>query len=110
MNTYINDFLDPESPYFDPNHTFLSSIGAEIYTFMTERATILVFSLLVFYVHAIIISRWLPKFNKWDLEAWLNKCVPLNCHLTMFEKIDILIYIYYTYIYIYIYIYIYLSY
>ena len=46
FETHINGFLEPESPNFDPNHAFLSSIGAEIITFLPKKAAILVFGLL----------------------------------------------------------------
>ena len=32
--------LEPESPIFDPNHAFLSSIEAEIITFLPKKAAI----------------------------------------------------------------------
>ena len=40
------DFLGPESPNFDPNHAFLSSIEAEIITFLPKKAAISVVWLL----------------------------------------------------------------
>ena len=46
FETHINGFLEPESPNFDPNHAFLSSIEAEIITFLPTKAAILVFCLL----------------------------------------------------------------
>ena len=39
-------FLEPESPNFGPNHAFLSSIEAEIITFLPKKAAILFFLLL----------------------------------------------------------------
>ena len=39
----MNGFLEPESPNFDPNHTFLSSIETEIITFLPKKAAILAF-------------------------------------------------------------------
>ena len=42
----MNGFLEPESPNFDPNHAFLSSLEAEIITFLPKKAAILVFWLL----------------------------------------------------------------
>ena len=48
--------MDPESPNFDPNHAFLSSIEAEIITFLPKKAAILFF---VFYGRPINISTWL---------------------------------------------------
>ena len=46
FETHINGFLEHESPNFDPNHAFLSSIEAEIITFLPKKAAILVFCLL----------------------------------------------------------------
>ena len=46
FETHINGFLEPESPNFDPNHAFLSSIEAEIITFLPKKAAILFFCLL----------------------------------------------------------------
>ena len=46
IETHINGFLEPESPNFYPNHAFLSSIEAEIITFLPKKAVILVFCLL----------------------------------------------------------------
>ena len=46
FETQLNGFLQPESPNFDPNHAFLSSIEAEIITFLLKKAAILVFCLL----------------------------------------------------------------
>ena len=43
---YINGFLDPESPKFDPSYASISSIEAEIITFMQKKAAILNFCLL----------------------------------------------------------------
>ena len=40
FETYINGFLGSESPNFDPNHAFLSSIEAETITFLPEKAAI----------------------------------------------------------------------
>ena len=34
------DFLEPESPNFVPNHAFLSSIEAEIITFLPKKVAI----------------------------------------------------------------------
>ena len=36
-------FLEPESPNFDPNHAFLSSIEADIITFLPKKAAIFFF-------------------------------------------------------------------
>ena len=38
----MNGFLEPESTNSDPNHAFLCSIKAEIFTFLPEKAAILV--------------------------------------------------------------------
>ena len=46
FGTHINGFLEPESPNFDPNHAFLSSIEAEIITLLPKKAAILGFCLL----------------------------------------------------------------
>ena len=46
FETYINGFLKPKSLHFDPNHAFLSSIEAEIITFLPKKAAILYFWLL----------------------------------------------------------------
>ena len=42
----MNGFLEPESPNFDPNHAFLSSLEAETITFLPKKAAILFFWLL----------------------------------------------------------------
>ena len=42
----MNGFLESESPNFDPNHAFLSSLEAEIITFLPKKAAILDFWLL----------------------------------------------------------------
>ena len=39
----MNGFLKPESSHFDPDHAFLSSIEAEIITFLPKKAAILFF-------------------------------------------------------------------
>ena len=46
FSTHIYGFLEPESPNFDPNHAFLSSLEAEIITFLPKKAAILFFCLL----------------------------------------------------------------
>ena len=46
FETYINGFLESESPNFDPNHAVLSSLEAEIITFLPKKAAILFFWLL----------------------------------------------------------------
>ena len=38
FETHINGFLEPESPNFDSNHAFLSSIEAEIISFLPKKA------------------------------------------------------------------------
>ena len=55
---YIDGFLEPESPNFVPNHAFLSSIEAEIITFLSKKVAILGFG---FYSHPINISTWPPS-------------------------------------------------
>ena len=62
FETYIllfieNRFIEPESPNFDPNHAVLSSIEAEIITFLPKKAAIFFFG---FYGHPTNISTWLP--------------------------------------------------
>ena len=37
---HINGSLEPESPNFEPNHAFLSSIEAEIITFLPKKVAI----------------------------------------------------------------------
>ena len=46
FETHINGFPESESPNFDPNHAFLSSLEAEIITFLPKKAAILDFWLL----------------------------------------------------------------
>ena len=46
FETHINGLLEPLSPNFNPNHAFLSSIEAEIITFLPKKAAILAFWLL----------------------------------------------------------------
>ena len=41
FETCINGLLEPECSNFDPNHAFLSSIEAEIITFLLKKAAIL---------------------------------------------------------------------
>ena len=60
FETHINGLLEPESPNFDTNHAFLSSIEAEIITFLPKRRP---FCFFVFYGHPINISMWLPFQN-----------------------------------------------
>ena len=61
FETHINGFLEPESPNFDPNHAFLSSIEAEIITFQPKKAVI--FSFFGFCGRPINISTLLPSQN-----------------------------------------------
>ena len=61
FETHINGFLGPESPNFDPNHAFLSSIEAEIITFLPKKVAILAF--LASFGRAINVSTWLPFQN-----------------------------------------------
>ena len=46
FETHINVFLESDFPNFDPNHAFLSSLEAEIITFLPKKAAILFFWLL----------------------------------------------------------------
>ena len=46
FETHIIRILEPESPNFDPNYAFLSSIEAEIITVLPKKVAILFFSLL----------------------------------------------------------------
>ena len=46
FETHVNGFLEPESPNFHPNHAFLTSIKAEIITFLPQKVVILFFLLL----------------------------------------------------------------
>ena len=43
----MNGFLEPESPNFDPNHAFLSSIEAEIIAFLPKKKGALIRSVTV---------------------------------------------------------------
>ena len=43
FETHMNGFLEPESANFDPNHAFLSSIEAEIITFLPKKGGHFVF-------------------------------------------------------------------
>ena len=43
FETHINGFLEPEYPNFDCNNAFLTSIEAEIITFLPKKAVILCF-------------------------------------------------------------------
>ena len=46
LETHINGFLGPESPNFDPKHAFLSSIEADVITFLPIKAAIFIVWLL----------------------------------------------------------------
>ena len=46
FETHVNGFLEPESPNHDPNNAFLSSLEAEIITFLLKKAAIFFFLLL----------------------------------------------------------------
>ena len=37
FETYINGFLDPNYPNFDPKHGFLSSVETEVISFFQRR-------------------------------------------------------------------------
>ena len=56
FETYINGFLEPKSPNFDPNNTFLRSIEAEMITFLPKKAVIVFYV----YIRPVNISMWLP--------------------------------------------------
>ena len=57
FETYMNGFLDLEYPNFDPKHCFLSSIEAEIISFLPSKSAIFNFSILR---PSFGYSRWLP--------------------------------------------------
>ena len=57
----MNGFLEPESPNFDPNHAFLSSIEAEIITFLPKKVAILFFILLLRPSHNYFNEAALPE-------------------------------------------------
>ena len=42
----LYDWVESQSPHFDPNHDFLSSIEIEIITFLPKKAAIFFFLLL----------------------------------------------------------------
>ena len=46
FETYINGFLDPEYPNFDPKHGFLSSVETEIMSFCQRRQPFAFFGIL----------------------------------------------------------------
>ena len=45
FEAYMNGFLDLEYPNFDPKHGFLSSIAAEIISFLPNKAAIFIFGI-----------------------------------------------------------------
>ena len=51
FETYKDGFLDLESPNFPPKHGFLCSIQPEIFRFLSNKAAIFIFGIL------------LPSFN-----------------------------------------------
>ena len=62
FETYINGFLDPNYPNFDPKHVYLSSFEVEIISFFQRRQPF-VFS--AFYVHPLTFEGGSPsKFDK----------------------------------------------
>ena len=85
FETYINGFLDPNYPNFDPKHGYLSSVEAEIISFFQRRQP---FAFSAFYVHPLTFEGGSPsKFDKEDLETWLKKRVSFICSVTMFSTI-----------------------
>ena len=63
FETHIN-----ESPNFDPNHAFLSSIEAEIITFLPKKAAILFFCLLwpsYKYFNVVPLPELIVRPQKW---------------------------------------------
>ena len=46
FETYINGFLDPNYPNFDPKHGYLSSVEAEIISFFQIRQPLAFFDIL----------------------------------------------------------------
>ena len=84
FETYINGFLDLEYPKFDPKHSFLSSVKAEIISSFQRRQP---FAFSAFYVHPLTFEGGSPsKFDKLDLETWLKKHVSFICSVTMFNR------------------------
>ena len=62
FETYINGFLDPEYPNFDPKHGFLSSEEAEITSFCQRRQP---FAFSAFYIHPLTFEGGSP--SKFDI-------------------------------------------
>ena len=50
FETYINGFLDPNCPNFDPKYGYLSSVEAEIISLFQRRQP---FAFSAFYVHPL---------------------------------------------------------
>ena len=79
FETHINGFLEPESPNCDPNHTFLSSLEAEIIIFLPKKVAILFFCLLrpsykyfnVAPLPELIVKPWRPLIPKMVLLSTL---------------------------------------
>ena len=67
--TYINGLFDAESPNFEPNHEFLSSIEAEPITFLEKKAAILVICLLLPYYKYFNVAPYqeLKVGSRWPL-------------------------------------------
>ena len=62
FETYINGFLDPNYPNFDPKYGFLSSVEAEIICFFQRRQP---FAFSAFNVHPLTFEDGSPsKFDK----------------------------------------------
>ena len=62
FETYINGFLDPNYPNFDPKHGCLNSVEAEIISFFQRRQP---FAFSAFYVHPLTFEGGSPsKFDK----------------------------------------------
>ena len=57
FKNYMNGFPGLKSPNFDPKHDFLSSIEAEIISFLLKKAAIFIF---VIFGQSNKILRWLP--------------------------------------------------
>ena len=58
FETYINRFLDPEYPNFDPKYGFLSSVEAEIISFCQRRQP---FAFSAFYIHPLTFEGGSPS-------------------------------------------------
>ena len=62
FETYINGFLDPNYPNFDPKYGYLSSVEAEIISFFERRQP---FAFSAFKVHPLTFEDGSPsKFDK----------------------------------------------